>query len=309
MGSSNVDQGQLLDTLDVALYAFALVPPVAGETNTAELYRDLMFNRTTREGLRRSADREAIFAAQRLRVALELAPVEAITYLDANPVARWKLIYQHLMSSYSDVSPDLLTQLARRIAVILTDWQEPRASASVNRRAVWIKSLGRCCACHYDFEARSSPALTSEDPFKPYYWSPDELTAEEIDHIVAISGVGTNELDNLQLLCRWCNFGKGDGLGVDIRREAEFATTAVDLIPRIHVAAMAYMTLADNDFRCELCGSVGELTTRLRNLRHGYLLSNLVSICYECIDHLGDGDTLTGMGGWNRGRESGDSVR
>ncbi|MGV0718629.1 HNH endonuclease signature motif containing protein [Mycolicibacterium sp. XJ662] len=273
---------EILSTLDVALYAFALVPPSKDESDTASTYRDLMLARTSREGLRRSADRDTVFAAHRLRVALQLAPIEAIAYSNANPVARWKIVRDHLTQKYPDTAGELLDILARRIAVTLSDWEVPRRSAGSHYRAVWMKSDGRCSACHFDFKTKSSRALSALDPFKPYYQSPEELTSEEIDHIVAISGVGTDVVDNLQLLCRWCNFGKSDGLGVDIRREAEFAAISVESIPRSHRAAMFYMTLAHYDFKCGSCNSRTELTIRLSDPRHGFLLSNLAAVCYEC---------------------------
>jgi 5-methylcytosine-specific restriction endonuclease McrA len=226
-----------------------------------------------------------MFAAHRLRVALELAPVEAISYAASNPIARWQIIHDHLVKRYPLTTDDLIKQLARRIAVTLADWQEARTSTTPHRRAVWVRSRGKCSACHYDFAAKSSPALARLDPFKPYYRSPDELTSEEIDHLVAISGVGTNDINNLQLLCRWCNFGKGDGLGVDIRREAEYAAIPIDDIPRSHVASLFYMTLADNGFACQQCGAGDdqELTVRLRDDERGFLLSNLRSSCYQCL--------------------------
>lgn len=243
-----------------------------------------MFARTTREGLRRAADRDSVFAAQRLRLALQLAPLQAIQYETTNPQARWQIVHRHLASRYPLTPDDLLIQLARRIAVTLSDWQEPRGATTAHRRTVWTRSNGRCSACHYDFNAKSSPALAKFDPFKPYERSPEELTSEEIDHIVAISGVGTNESSNLQLLCRWCNFGKGDGLGVDIRREAEYAAVEVSEAPRGHVASMFYMTLAANDFSCEECesGPAVEITARTRDRDHGFLLSNMKATCYDC---------------------------
>lgn len=273
---------EMLDTLDVALYAFCLIPPSADEANTAVLYRDLMAARTSREGMRRSADREAIFAAQRLRLALQLAPVEAINYSDSNPTARWRIIQTHLVDRYPNASHEIVTQLARRIATTLTDWREERSGKSIHERAVRKSANDKCCCCHYDFKLKSSPALTSRDKFKPYFDSPEELTSPEIDHIVAISGLGTNDAGNLQLLCRWCNFGKGDGLGVDIRREADNAVADFSEMQRSHIANMFYMTLADNDFACEKCRGRNELTIRLRDDRHGFLLSNLRSICYPC---------------------------
>ena len=126
----------------------------------------------------------------------------------------------------------------------------------------------------------------SLDRFKPYFKSPIELTSPEIDHIVAVSGVGNNGIDNLQLLCRWCNFGKGDGLGVDIRTEAKYAVVEIDDIPRVHIANMFYMTIADNNFACAPCGCHSELTVRLINMRRGFLLSNLTPTCYQCNDRL-----------------------
>jgi len=276
----------MLDTLDVALYAFCLIPPSANEGITAALYRDLMAARTSREGMRRSADREAIFAAQRLRLALQLAPVDAIDYSASNPTARWRIIELHLLERYPQAGREIIAQLAHRIATTLDDWREQRGSRSVHERDIWKKADGKCCSCHYDFNLKSSPALLARDKFKPYFDSPEELTSPEIDHIVAISGLGTDGAQNLQLLCRWCNFGKGDGLGVDIRKEAENAAIDLEEMRRSHVANMFYMTLADSGFECENCNGQTELTIRLRDDRHGFLLSNLLSICYACTGLL-----------------------
>lgn len=276
----------ILESLDVALYAFALMPPSPDESESAGAYRDLMLARTSREGLRRSADRDAMIAAHRLRVALHLAPRQAIDYASSNPMARWKIVHTHLLSNYPSTSTELLAQLARRVAETLADWQQPRGATVSHRRAVWAKSGGICSACRYDFVAKSSRALAALDPYKPYFLSPQELTAEEVDHVVAISGVGTNDISNLQLLCRWCNFGKSDGLGVDVRKEAEYAALPLSDIPRAHIASMFYMTLAGSAFLCDRCddNTRRELTVRPLDDRRGFILSNLICICYECAD-------------------------
>ncbi|WP_084968982.1 HNH endonuclease [Prescottella equi] len=271
-----------LKTLDVALFAFALSPTLAEEDEVATRYREIMLARTSAEGLRRSSDQTALYAAHRLRLALQLAPVGAIAYQQQNPVPRWRIIHDHLTEEYVDVDSNLLETLARRIAVTLTSWQTQRASTTPLRREVVRRAKNRCHACHFDFAQRSSPALLELDHYKPYFLSPEELTSQEIDHILAISGVGTNDLTNLQLLCRWCNSGKGDGLGVDIRQEARFAAVATADIPRSHIATLFYLVLARDEFLCTHCQGGNELTIRRSHEDRGFVASNLRATCYQC---------------------------
>jgi 5-methylcytosine-specific restriction endonuclease McrA len=273
---------ELLQTLDVAMFAFALDQPTDQDSPAAIAYRELMLSRANREGLRRSADLQTHYAAYRLRLAIELAPMEALRYVVDNPQSRWRLVFAHLAELYPDAERGLLEELSRRIATTLTNWQEQRSATTAHKRQVWKRCKGACSCCHFDFTMRESPALIELDPHKPYWDSPEELTSDELDHTIPVSSVGTNRPENLQLLCRWCNLGKGDGLGVDIRREAEFSSFPIDEIPRGHRAAVFYATLSRAGFVCEDCGASAELTCRKRVDRVGFTISNMRAVCYEC---------------------------
>lgn len=105
----------------------------------------------------------------------------------------------------------------------------------------------------------------------------------EVDHVEAVSALGTNVVDNLQLLCRLCNRGKADGLGVDVRHEAKFAGTTIDMVPVSHRARMLYYVIVRDRSRCCACESgTDELTVRPIVPSGGYLRSNLRALCVDC---------------------------
>ena len=127
----------------------------------------------------------------------------------------------------------------------------------------------------------------TSDPYKPYFESPDELLTMEVDHREAVSGLGTNIVDNLQLLCRLCNAGKGDGLGVDVRQEARFAGTPILDVPRSHRARMLFAVIDRDDRKCTVCESAEtELTVRPVVRDGAYVRSNLYTVCFDCAGSL-----------------------
>ena len=127
--------------------------------------------------------------------------------------------------------------------------------------------------------------LKHEDAHKPYYHSPEELRSLEVDHIDAVSALGTNAVENLQLLCRLCNWGKGDGLGVEVRAEAQYAGCAIRNVGMRHRAAMLYYTIERDAGMCGLCSSSSnELTVRPLLDSGCFVRSNLHAVCVECAD-------------------------
>jgi hypothetical protein len=122
------------------------------------------------------------------------------------------------------------------------------------------------------------------DEFKPYHHALEELIKPEVDHIEAISCLGTNELINLQALCRLCNEGKGDGLGIDIRHEVRWSGVPVDQVDRSHRARVLYHVILRDNRCCRLCRDERkELTVRKVRDDGAYARSNLLTVCVDCV--------------------------
>jgi 5-methylcytosine-specific restriction endonuclease McrA len=248
----------------------------------ASMYRDFAL---TRASLVTRADDDGSARQRfelRLRLALHLAPAAAINYDSGNPTARWRLVHDYLVSVFAR-DPDQTKVLARDIALVLDNWDRKRADVTRHRDFLIRRDGPYCAACQVRFLASPPVTLSARDDFKPYYTSPEELLSIEVDHIEAISGLGTNVLSNLQLLCRLCNSGKGDGLGVEIRMEARYAGAQISEVPVAHRARMFYYVIDRDGHYCALCGSSGEeLTVRPLVPTGGYIRSNLQAVCVDC---------------------------
>jgi 5-methylcytosine-specific restriction endonuclease McrA len=246
------------------------------------MYRDFAF---TRAALLLRADEDALNRRRfelRLRLAMHLAPSGAINYDSGNPVSRWRLVRDHLVAMFGR-EPDQSEALAREIASVLDNWERRRADVARHRNFLIRRDGPRCAACHVGFPPPPPATLVACDEFKPYYVSPEELLSIEVDHIEAISALGTNVLANLQLLCRLCNSGKGDGLGVETRMEARHAGMQISVVPVAHRARMFYYVIERDSYLCALCGSSKEeLTVRPLVPTGGYVRSNLQAVCAGC---------------------------
>jgi 5-methylcytosine-specific restriction endonuclease McrA len=278
------DEAQL-DSLDLLLESLLLGDPGLSDSGGRALqYVDFAFRRTS-EILQAPRDERVRrrFEA-RLRLALHLAPLDAISYDSANPTPRWLLVLRHLEGrGYGGIE---IERLARQVALVLDSWDRRRRGA-YTYQSLLIRRDGPFCAnCHVHFgSGRDVQTLLWRDVFKPYYESPEELLSPEVDHIQAISALGTNEISNLQLLCRLCNAGKGDGLGVDVRGEALYAGREVASIPTAHRARMLFYVLDRDAQQCVQCESRDrELTIRPVVSGGGYVRSNLQSVCVSCAD-------------------------
>jgi 5-methylcytosine-specific restriction endonuclease McrA len=246
------------------------------------LYRTFAFSRASAM-LRAEEDEEIRRRFElRLRLALHLSPREAIAYNRSNPVPRWRLVREHLVATFGRTA-EQSEALAREIAVILDNWDRQRMDVGRHREFLLRRDGPQCAMCRMRFFDPQAITLLARDEYKPYYTSPEELMSVEVDHIEAISTLGTNFVDNLQLLCRLCNAGKSDGLGVEARMEARHAGSAIADIPVTHRARMLYYVIERDRRTCSQCGSsANELTVRPLVLSGGYVRSNLQAICIYC---------------------------
>ena len=232
--------------------------------------------------------RQEQFDAQRfelrLRLAMHLSPANAIEYVPTNPTPRHQLISDHLRTEFGKQG-DLVAQLARDVAKLLTSWDEVRHPASAHLNSLLERQRYRCAHCHVLLRSGTTPeSVHRRDSYKPYFESEAELLSPEVDHIEAISSLGTNDVTNLQVLCRLCNGGKGDGLGLDVREELKNAGKPILELSVGYRSRMLYYTLLRSGQRCSACNSdERELTIRPIRENGGFIRTNIRATCYACL--------------------------
>ena len=142
----------------------------------------------------------------------------------------------------------------------------------------------------------------SNDSMKPIQRKNDSLTRLSIDHVVPEETLGWSEVDNLEILCMFCNLGK-----MAYRRPFEaissFAVGALADAPRgrsfgtlKHQIVVA--TLRSQGGECARCGRSkceAEVTVRsvLRaenTVLQGFAPWNLQTLCYTCVSELPEDD-------------------
>lgn len=273
----------ILGSLDVLLDHLVIGAAAEQDSPRSIQYESFAYLRAT--SVLRSDEDERVRRRfeTRLRLALHLAPLSAINYERSNPLPRWRLIREHLVFGF-DRDRQECEPLAREIATLLDNWDRTRDEVTGHRAFLLRRDGPFCQNCHVEFEVPTPASLLQCDPFKPYFESPEELLSVEVDHREAVSGLGTNVVENLQLLCRLCNAGKGDGLGVDIRQEARHAGALIDQVPIAHRCRMLYAVIDRDSRRCMRCDNTSaELTVRPLVAGGAYVRSNLFTVCYDCI--------------------------
>jgi hypothetical protein len=234
-------------------------------------------------------ERDTALFELRLRLAMHLCPAEAIAYDRRRPISRKELVKQYIMAQHGR-SEDESEELARDVVRVLRAWEEERQAVNEYLEELWMRQERKCAHCNVRLylsaqEAEANPPTTQlkYDEYKPYHLAPLELRAPEVDHIEPVARLGDNRLENLQVLCRLCNAGKGDRLGIDVRSEANHAGYPIERVPRHLRLQMFYYVVARSNRECINCGSTkSELTIRKVNDAGGYLRSNLYVVCVRC---------------------------
>jgi hypothetical protein len=225
-----------------------------------------------------------------LRLALDLAPAEAICYDHALPVKRERLIERYLVDDMA-YQPDLASDLSHAVAALFRAWEAERKSVSGLKDQLAERDGNACRACHVSFDSDTPESISREDAAKPYLdlegmAGPERsLLRCTVDHIEPVTAYGTNDLANLQLLCDLCNKGKGNLDPPLLKHEYDYAGKECQQMPWHFRAQMLYFVLRSGDYACSSCGTRdAELTITKRRSRGGYVRTNLLSICYRCAD-------------------------
>jgi hypothetical protein len=210
-------------------------------------------------------------------VAIQLAPRGAIVYRNANPIPRWRLIDRDLQARYV-LGEGERERVARAVSSVLD-----RAALGRGPRLLASENISECAICRLPFRSESWSVRT-RDPYKPVWEAPEELSRPEIDHVIAISGLGSHDVPNLQVICRACNLAKGAGLIIDPDDEIRYADLPLTDVPRMHRFRLLQWLIRSHGARCELCArDVGEVTMRPIHEDAPLARTTLALRCYSCL--------------------------
>lgn len=227
----------------------------------------------------------------RLRIALSLCPPSALTHSKSERLSRQEKIESHLVK-HDLAMPAEAKQLATVIDRVISNWLTGRADVSGFRGALVSRDGSLCSACHVDLSkpAWDATSVVSTDPYKLTWAQPERCIAYTVDHKAPVSKFGTNDINNLEILCRYCNEGKEDGAPLLLKHEVELATSLPIDDPSVANALLGkssrlvYRVLKRDNFRCLQCASQSSELT-VRKVADGGLavMSNLRAICYGCM--------------------------
>ncbi|MFI8775090.1 HNH endonuclease [Gordonia sp. NPDC062954] len=227
----------------------------------------------------------------RLRVALSLCPKSALTHRKSERVSRFEKIESHL--KVQGVDADDACVLATAVDRVVDSWLTGRESVANYRTALVERDGSQCRACRVDLSLPHSAiaSVVTRDRFKLTWIKPDEALQYSVDHREPVSRFGTNELSNLEILCKFCNTGKADGSPMLLKHEVEYSIlfpiddymmTEKGIISKS--SALVYRVLARDGFKCCICGfGDNELTVR-KTIDSGLaIVSNMDTVCYRCL--------------------------
>lgn len=226
----------------------------------------------------------------KLRLALHLAPIDAIDWDPKRAESRVDVISTYLRTEFTLSKADA-ESISRDVASLLANWDTCRRSLTFKVESLLKAQSGCCASCHVEIAESRILLEEKKDPqerdlFKPYFEDPGVRTwlSGDVDHIVPVSRLGTNLQDNLQVLCKLCNSGKANDQGITVHQEYRFASKKIGSVCPQHRRRLLYFRLKMDENKCTRCGSnTNELTIRKVRDRGGLLLSNLTSLCYRCI--------------------------
>ena len=225
----------------------------------------------------------------KLRVALSLCPVSALTHRRSERLSRAEKIENFLLDQGLVTDADARA-LSILVGNVIDSWLTERVTVTGYRDALVQRDGTRCNACRVDLAApaESARSVVTKDPYKLAWVDAERSFAYTVDHKVPVSKFGTNQLENLELLCRYCNEGKEDGSPLILKHEVELATVlpatgepALGLASKS--ARLIYRVLKRDAFLCASCGgNACELTVRKVVEEALAVTSNLRSRCFDC---------------------------
>lgn len=285
--------------LETELYKWILnerknanAPPVLGEDHRLDHRQVSRFAISSfADALKLSSQFDrSVEADLKLRLALHLCPADAANWDSTSSQSRVEVIANYIEGSFG-FQQEAATDLARAVAATLRAWETRRATLASRAKSILGRQNGKCSACHVKIDrnrilAEEKKTAAQLDPYKPYSLSPGVRSwlVAEVDHKDPVSVFGTNDWSNLQVLCRLCNAGKGDGTLLSTKHEFDHCHKEISTVKDSHRRRLMYCRIEMDNFECTNCRSnSNELTVRKRFEKGSLVLSNLLAICYNCV--------------------------
>lgn len=187
-----------------------------------------------------------------------------------------------------NISSLMSTKLANRISSLHNKLSTKRKSP-FSADDFLIEQQAKCSHCKHTFWFEGDPPPEILDPYKPYHWKiyRSELSPE-IDHVDPVSLFGTNVRENLTLMCKFCNRGKMDSLGINTHKiklsKLRLQEPPTEKNMKL-LKPLAYYRMQLDNRKCTQCGDEEKPLT-IRPLRPELLttIQNTRTFCYECLD-------------------------
>jgi hypothetical protein len=223
-----------------------------------------------------------------IRTALLFDLLPRRCFQDDEPLKR-RIAAEHLRSNHglsdreSAILANLLLLASERLVI-------DRKTVAGRCRELLRTQHGRCAHCRQSLRIDRESVnheYFSQDVFKPYAAFPD-LLDPEVDHIEPVSLFGSNDVTNLQVVCRLCNSGKGDGQGIrpQLIRACAATLPGSEITPEMkaYLCALVYYTILRSNRCCESCGS-GSAVLTIRVCDEdamGFVPNNVRTVCRDC---------------------------
>jgi 5-methylcytosine-specific restriction endonuclease McrA len=234
-----------------------------------------------------------------LRVAIHFTPQQALAKLQGNTISSnayseekepYQMIITYVSNNF-DLSEKESKRLGYRLGRIWKNWQAERDKSTINigknelKQRLSKRQKNRCKNCGAQFERSDNSVLyTNNDGYKPVSEFTEQQYKKELDHVEPLSKFGSDEIDNLQLLCRFCNQGKKDDTGFSLDDRLEIASKDIIAVSASKRRTLFFEATASKT-QCERCGkSVDsvEMTVRKQNENGCFASSNLEMVCVDC---------------------------
>lgn len=216
----------------------------------------------------------------KLRLALHYSPKSIIkkSSLDLND-PKYIICSEYIEENFDHTTSES-KEIAKSVQRVLDLWEEDREQVTGYREKLLRRQSYRCRSCNLHFNEECA-SYVAKDEFKPVYLQ-DELTNPEVDHKDPVWALGHNNISNVQILCRFCNQGKGSEAEIDVSAEMQNSTIELSELNWKYRAQLVYITLIDVA-GCSQCGSTSnELTVRKIRNSGCYVRSNLQPVCVNC---------------------------
>lgn len=194
------------------------------------------------------------------------------------------IIKEFLVSEYG-IREEKARELSRRLGHLWDQWFEERdvSNKKLMKKEILRKQNHRCKNCKVRLnDETNSKAYNEKDKFKPIHKFDKPQTKAELDHKRPVSNLGGNKMENLQILCRFCNCGKGTSTRVSITEQLENTSSTIEELKPSYRRKIFY-SVTSNKQKCQNCGSSDtELSVDIDNNKGCYFISNLKVVCVDC---------------------------